>query len=161
MPIIHLVTPIRAPIEVVFDLARSIDLHVRSTAQTRERAVAGRTSGLIGPGEEVTWESTHFGIRQRLTARITRFDRPHHFRDTMVAGAFRRFDHDHHFVADGQDTVMADIFDYTAPFGRLGRLADVLFLERHMRRLLTIRNQLIRTVAESADAAGFLTGSAP
>ncbi|MFM7563387.1 MAG: cell division protein, partial [Planctomycetota bacterium] len=41
MPIITLTTAIAAPIETVFDLSRSIDLHIASTAQTNERAVAG------------------------------------------------------------------------------------------------------------------------
>ena len=64
MPVIILTLPIAAPIDVVFDLARSIDLHVQSTAQTNERAVAGRTSGLIGLGEEVTW-------RRRISAFVS------------------------------------------------------------------------------------------
>lgn len=60
----------------------------------------------------MTWEATHFGVRQRLTSHITAFDRPRHFRDSMVAGAFRRFDHDHWFDADGRGgTVMRDAFD--------------------------------------------------
>lgn len=160
MPIIHLTTTIAAPIEVVFDLARSIDLHLESTAQTNERAVGGRTSGLIGFGEEVTWEATHFFVRQRLTARIVQFDRPRHFRDSMVSGAFCRFDHDHHFVADGRRTVMTDMFDYTAPLGLLGRLADMLFLKRYMRQLLAIRNHVIKMAAESGDAGKFLEQSA-
>ena len=155
MPIIALTTRIAAPIAEVFDLARSIDLHQESTAQTHERAIAGRTSGLIGLGEEVTWEAIHFGIRQRLTARITRFDRPRHFRDSMVSGAFRRFDHDHDFVIDGQGTVMTDTFDYTAPLGLLGRLADGVFLKRYMRRLLARRNEVIRQVAEAGDGGRF------
>lgn len=156
MPVITLSVSIAAPIEVVFDLARSIDLHMESTAHTNERAIAGRTSGLIGLGEEVTWEATHIGIRQRLTAKITQFDRPHHFRDVMVAGAFKRFDHDHHFVADGEGTVMTDTFDYTAPLGLLGWLADGIFLRRYMERLLMRRNEVIKRVAESGDGNRFL-----
>lgn len=50
MPVIELVTEINAPIHVCFDMARSIDLHKLSTAQTREEAVAGAASGLIAPG---------------------------------------------------------------------------------------------------------------
>ena len=46
-----------APRERVFDLARSIDLHQRSTERTREQAVGGRTSGLIGVDESVTWRA--------------------------------------------------------------------------------------------------------
>jgi ligand-binding SRPBCC domain-containing protein len=65
-------------------MARDIGLHVHSMADSQERAIAGVTSGCIGLGQEVTWEARHFGIRQRLTSRITQFDRPRHFRDTMV-----------------------------------------------------------------------------
>ena len=54
MAIIELTTDINAPIGRVFDLARSIDLHMNSTSKTGERAVAGVTSGLIGAGEQVT-----------------------------------------------------------------------------------------------------------
>jgi ligand-binding SRPBCC domain-containing protein len=111
MPEIVLSTHIAASPEVVFDLSRSIDLHVESTAQTNERAVAGCTTGLIALGEEVTWEASHFGLRQQLSTRIVQFDRPHHFRDTMVSGVFRRFDHDHNFEATGQQTLMTDTFD--------------------------------------------------
>ncbi|MBQ02144.1 MAG: hypothetical protein CL477_15860 [Acidobacteria bacterium] len=76
MPVIHLTTKIDCPIEIAFDLSRSIDLHEDSTAQTYERAVEGRTSGLIELGERVTWEATHFWRRQRLTSEITEFERP-------------------------------------------------------------------------------------
>ena len=62
MPLIRLETLIRAPIERCFDLARDIGLHVRSTAATREVAIAGVTKGLISLGEEVTWEATHFYV---------------------------------------------------------------------------------------------------
>lgn len=37
--------------ERLFDLARSIDVHVESQRASGERAVSGVTSGLIGEGE--------------------------------------------------------------------------------------------------------------
>ncbi len=111
--------------------------------------MAGVTSGLIGLGEEVTWEATHFGIRQRLTSRITAFDRPHRFRDSMVRGAFAGFDHDHLFESREGVTIMTDVLDYRSPLGPLGRLADVLFLERYMTRLIQTRAAAIRSAAEA------------
>ncbi len=150
MPRIEITTMIRAPIAVVFDLARNIDVHQASQSEHRERAVAGRVSGLIEEGEEVTWEAVHFGIRQRLCSRIVSMSRPRHFRDSMVTGAFRRFDHDHLFdeSADGV-TAMRDVFDYDSPLGILGRIADLLFLKRHMIRLLSGRGRVISQMAES------------
>jgi len=62
---------INAPTERCFDLARDIAFHQRSVAHTAERAIGGVTGGLIALGETVTWEATHFGVRQRLTVRIT------------------------------------------------------------------------------------------
>lgn len=88
MPIINLHTEIKAEKEVVFDLSRSIDLHKISTEQTSEEAIAGKTSGLIGLHESVTWRAKHFGIYQNLTSKITKFDRPNYFVDEMVKGRF-------------------------------------------------------------------------
>src|SRR5882757_2506584 len=149
MPIIEIETLISAPVQTCFDLARNVDLHVRSMSQTKEKIVAGVSSGLIGAGQEVTWEATHFFIRQRLAVRITAFDPPRHFRDSQVEGPFRRMDHDHFFfpVENGAATRMLDRFDYESPLGWLGRLADILFLERYMRRLLETRNQALRRMA--------------
>jgi ligand-binding SRPBCC domain-containing protein len=113
--------------------------------------VAGKTKGLIEKDETVTWEAVHFGIKQKLTSEITIFQRPHHFRDSMLKGAFRRFDHDHFFETKDSHTVMKDVFDYDSPLGFLGKLANALFLESYMTTLLKSRNELIKNVAESND----------
>lgn len=151
MPRIEREFLIRAPIEVCFDLARSIDIHMDSTAQTRERAVGGRTSGLIELGESVTWEAVHFGIRQRLTARITEMERPFRFVDEMVSGAFHSFYHVHEFYEVEEGTRMVDIFEYRSPYGWLGVLADQLFVTAYMDRFLTQRNLHIKRVAEAKE----------
>ena len=119
-------------------------------AATGETAVAGRTSGLIELDEEVTWRAKHFGVWQHFTSRITAFDRPRHFRDTMVRGAFASFEHDHDFLPVGPaETEMRDVLVFRAPLGWLGRIAEVLVLERYLRRFLQARNQVIRQAAES------------
>src|SRR5688572_15352099 len=98
MPRIEIVIEIAASPPRCFDLARDLDLHVASMAHTGERAVAGRTSGLIGLGEEVTWRGRHFGFVLDHTSRITAFDPPRHFRDEMIRGRFETFVHDHFFA---------------------------------------------------------------
>ena len=145
MALIHLETVIRAAPERVFDLARDIDFHKRSMAHTGERAVAGRTSGLIEMDEDVTWEAKHFGLTLRLTSRITAMERPRFFVDEQVRGPFSRFTHRHEFHAEGHGTRMVDLWSHGAP---LGFLADPMFLARYMRRLLETRNELLRSEAE-------------
>ncbi len=149
MPMIHLETDIIAPIERVFDLARSIDLHRLSMENSNERAIGGVTSGLIELGETVTWEAVHFGIRQRLTSKITVCDRPRHLQDVMVSGAFAGFTHDH-FLSETEDgTLVIDDFDYRSPLGPLGIVADTVFLKAYMTKLLAERNAVIKRFAES------------
>ncbi len=150
MPRIELFTTIHAPIARVFDLARSIDLHSDSLSSTAEKAVGGVTSGLIGANETVTWRARHFGVSQHLTSRITHFEPSQRFSDRMVRGAFKRFDHDHFFTSQGKSvTLMRDVFDFDAPLGPLGHLANVLFLTRYMRKFLLVRNTALQAVAES------------
>jgi ligand-binding SRPBCC domain-containing protein len=143
---------VRAPFQRCFDAARDLDLHVRSLAHTNERAIAGRTTGLIESGEEVTWRGRHFGVYQNFTSKITAFDPPHYFQDSMVRGAFRSFVHDHYFVADGDETVMKDVLVFAAPFGFIGRIAEKLVLRRYLEQLLRSRGEVIKEAAE-ADAA--------
>ena len=105
-----LVTDIAAPVAVCFDLSRSIDLHLESMTASGERAVSGVTSGLIGKDEEVTWEARHFGVRWRVTSRITEFEPPHRFVDEMVRGPFALFRHEHSFEEHEGGTRMTDVW---------------------------------------------------
>lgn len=145
----EIATLIHAPIERCFDLARSVELHVRSAGETREQVVGGRTSGLLDRGEQVTWRARHLGAWRSLTSQITRFDRPRSFRDSQVRGPFARFDHDHVFEGVAGATRMTDVLDYAAPLGWLGRLAEVAILNAHLQAFLTERAAVIKRVAES------------
>jgi ligand-binding SRPBCC domain-containing protein len=115
-----LTTHIRAPRARCFDLARSVELHTGSAASPT------------------------------LTSRITAYERPAWFRDSMVRGAFARLDHDHRFRDDGHGgTVMDDVFEFAAPYGPLGLLAERLLLAGYFRRFLNARNRHLKAVAES------------
>ncbi|WP_126597994.1 SRPBCC family protein [Dictyobacter aurantiacus] len=149
MAIIHLDTIIQAPVERCFDLSISVDAHSGSMSHTRERAIAGVTSGLMQLGDVVTWEAVHFGIKQHLTSKITAYERPSRFVDEMVRGVFQEITHVHDFLPqpDGT-TLMRDTFIFRAPLGILGRLAETLFLTRYMRHLLLDRNRYLKQLAE-------------
>lgn len=129
------------PREELFDLARSIDAHKDSMAQSREEAVAGVMSGLISLGQEVTWRAWHFGVPIRMTSRITEMQAPFYFVDEQAKGPFRRFRHVHEFTEDSGGTVMVDRIEFEAPFGPIGRLAEKLVLARYLQELIDQRNQ--------------------
>lgn len=148
MPVLRIITDMRAPVETCFDLSRSIDLHLESMITSNERAVAGVTSGLIGAGEEVTWEAWHLGRLWRMTSRITEFDPPHRFVDEMVRGPFGSFRHEHGFEAQGDGTRMTDVVRFRMGFGVLGRLADP-FAALYLGHLMGQRNTAITRKAEA------------
>lgn len=149
MPNIHLTTFIAAPIERVFDLARSIDLHKKSMAHTGEQAVAGTTMGLIGLGETVTWKAKHLMKTRLMKIRISEMAKPFSFVDEMAEGDFKSFKHQHHFKQIENGIFMIDIVDFESPYGKLGSLLNTLYLTKYLRTLLESRNQFIKNVAES------------
>lgn len=154
MPVLIIETCINASRERCFDLARDIDLHCATARQTKERAVAGVTSGLIGLGQSVTFEGIHFGLRLRLTARVTEFDRPYRFVDEMTQGAFQSMRHTHEFLSSEQGTRMKDTLQWTSPFGMFGVIADRLFLKRHLHTFLLQRNAALKSAAEGVWTSG-------
>ena len=154
MTVIHLETQIGAPIEQCFDFARRVDLHVQSAARTRERAVAGVTSGLIGLDQWVTWEAFHFGVRRSMTMKITEFERPTRFADEMVRGPFKSIRHVHQFTERNGVTRMTDVFQYEVPAGIVGRLVDYVVLAPYMRNLLTERARFLKRLAEQTTDQG-------
>lgn len=146
---IHLETFICAPVERCFDLSRSIDLHRISLEHTNEKAVGGKTSGLIEAGETMTWEAVHFGVRQHLTVKITEMQSPVYFCDEMTKGAFKRMRHEHFFDSKAGGTLMIDRFFYGVPFWIFGRIFNRAVLRDYMEKLLRKRNETIKRTAET------------
>jgi ligand-binding SRPBCC domain-containing protein len=152
MQIIHVDTKIAAPADRCFLLSLSIDLHMASTARTRERAIASVTHGLIGLHQTVTWQGRHFGLLLKHQTLITQYDRPHSFQDVMLKGMFRSFVHDHFFESTAPDqTTMRDELTFSAPLGPLGRIAETLILRRYLTHFLIERNEAIRRTAEGSE----------
>ena len=149
MPTIRLITKIKAKQNIVFDLSRSIDLHLISTEETNEKAIAGRTSGLIKLAETVTWRAKHLGIYQNFTSKIIGCSKSDYFADEMLSGAFKSFKHEHFFTYKNGETILEDIMVYKSPLGLLGRIVDFLFLENYMTYFLKKRNETIKQFAES------------
>jgi ligand-binding SRPBCC domain-containing protein len=137
-------TRLPTDVETAFYRSLSIDAHTASMARSRERAVGGVTSGIIGLGQEVTWRAWHFGVPIRMTSRITELNRPDFFSDEQVRGPFRSFRHEHRFeTGDDDGTLMIDRVRFAAPFGPLGRAAE-LVVGPYLRRLIERRNAYLR-----------------
>ena len=146
---IHLTTFISAPVERVFDLSRSINLHRISASYTNEVAIAGVITGLINENETVTWQAKHLFKQRRFTSKITRMVKPVHFTDEMLQGDFKSFKHEHHFKSIENGTLMIDLVEFESPYGALGNLINKLYLKTYLQNLLLRRNIVIKHYAET------------
>ncbi|MBV9497501.1 MAG: SRPBCC family protein [Acidobacteria bacterium] len=149
MPRIVVETWIAAPPEQVFDLARNVDTHSESASFSHERIVEpGRLHGLLEAGDLITFEGVHFGMRQRVTAKILEMDPPRVFVDELVRSAFKHLRHVHAFEPQNGGTLMRDTLEWTSPFGILGRLGDRVAIVRHMTWFVTTKQNALKRIAE-------------
>jgi hypothetical protein len=128
---LFLTCTIQAQIQRVFDLSRSISLHVHSMKHTGEQAVSGVRTGLIGLNETVAWQAKHFGKTRLFTSIISQYNSPFSFTDEMQQGDFKSWKHIHHFEQKGNKTVLTDEVYYELPWRFAGKLANVLFLKKY------------------------------
>lgn len=145
---IYLETRFDAPMVRVFNLLRDVSIHPKTTGGTKERVVES-SAQLLELGDTVTFEATHFGIRQQLSSEITEYEFPRLITDRMTKGAFKSLTHSRELQEQGQGTLMRERLTIQAPFGPIGWLGERLFLSGYMRRFLQKRNQELKAIAES------------
>ncbi|MFI0425838.1 MAG: SRPBCC family protein [Flavobacterium sp.] len=145
---IKVTTTINTPIEIVFNNCRNIDIHQYSASKTNEKAIEGRTSGLINKGETVTWKGKHFGIYLKHQSIISEMDFPTYFVDEQLKGHFKNFKHQHFFIKKENLTIMTDILEYETPFGFFGKLFNRLLLKNHLTKFIQNRNKIIKQITE-------------
>ena len=150
MATINLTTKIKAPKQIVFNASRNIDIHQQSASSSKEKAIAGVTSGLINLNETVTWRGRHFGFYLTHKSRITAMNLYDYFVDEMEKGKFKSFKHEHFFEQENGITIMKDKLQYETPFGILGKLFDVLLLKKHLTNFLLERNKVLKEVSEKS-----------
>lgn len=71
-------------------------------------------------------------IKMKWVAKHTAYNPPNHFKDIMLKGPFWKFEHDHHFINEGDTTSVKDSVKYQVPFGAFGHL----FAGRNIRKRL-------------------------
>ncbi len=142
---------INAPVNIVFDLCRSIDLHIVSTQGSNEKAIAGIMTGLIKQDEKVTWEAKHLFRTRQFETLISAMTPYEYFRDEMIRGDFKSFYHEHFFEPNEKGTLMTDKVKLEAPYGLLGKLVNQLYLKNYIKKFLLKRNLVIKQYAESGE----------
>nr|WP_314840171.1 SRPBCC family protein [uncultured Flavobacterium sp.] len=149
MTTIQLTTKINAPIELIFDLSRNIDVHQKSTSKSNETAIDGITSGLINLNEIVTWRGKHFGVYLKHKSLISAMEIPTYFVDEMLEGKFKSFKHQHTFIKKKGFVMMEDKIQYETPYVIFGKIFNHFLLKKHLTKFISERNSFIKSLAEN------------
>jgi ligand-binding SRPBCC domain-containing protein len=136
---------VNAPIERCFLLSTNIEL-VQETLGLKP--LFGKTSGLAGPDDVVLWAGWKFGLPQMHESKITEYDRPVYFQDTMMRGRFRFYQHEHHFAEIDRHTLLQDKIRFALPLWFVGAAVSQHVIVPHVVKLLRKRFFLLKRLAE-------------
>ena len=142
--------PVAAPPERVIDLVRSVDLHERTSAPIRGRAVGGRTGGRAEPGDQTTWRATFFGVRPGLTVETAHIEPGVAVVERLAGSHLPLAAFGHTYRADRRPggCVLWDAFTVRLAGGAVGEAATLLLLRRRMTALVRHRLREICRLAE-------------
>jgi ligand-binding SRPBCC domain-containing protein len=136
---------VNAPIDRCFLLSTNIDLVAKTL---KMKPLSGRMSGLIGMDEAILWSGWKFGLPHMHKSKITAYERPVHFQDTMLRGRFRFYQHDHFFSEIGGYTLLRDKVRFSLPLGFAGVLVAKHVIVPHIAELIRKRFFLLKVLAE-------------
>jgi ligand-binding SRPBCC domain-containing protein len=93
----------------------------------------------MAAGTLIDYQLRLYGVPIRWRTRIDVFDPPHRFVDVQLRGPYRRWHHEHEFIADGEDTRMIDRVEYELRLGPIGSLANAMFVRRSLEQIFDYR----------------------
>ncbi len=149
---------VNAPIERCFLLSTSLELVGQTLKMRLVESGSTKTSGLVVGGDRLLWQGWVFGLPQVHETRITKYERPNFFQDSMGRGRFKRFQHDHFFTEIGGRTLLNDKVRFSLPMGWATAPVARLVVVPHVSRLLRQRLELLKRVAESEEWRQYLGG---
>ena len=85
-------------------------------------------------------------IPMRWVTEITQVKEPGYFTDNQLAGPYKFWHHQHFFKEADGGVQMTDIVHYQAPFGFLGRLAELVFINKKVNHIFDYRNQVLSDI---------------
>ncbi len=77
---------------------------------------------------------------------ISHSNPPYYFVDEQRVGPYRFWHHQHHFTANGNETIMKDILHYSLPLGMVGRLINRWIVESKIESIFAYRKEAIKKI---------------
>ena len=94
------------------------------------------------PGMIITYKIKPFlGIHMNWVTEILQVKAQQYFIDDQRSGPYKYWHHQHHFRTIENGVEMTDILHYAAPFGIIGKLAELLFVNRQVHQIFDYRKK--------------------
>jgi ligand-binding SRPBCC domain-containing protein len=136
-------TRMPATAEAVYRWHALPDALTRLTPPWENSEVVEQTGGIEQPGSRVKIRVGIGPVSQIWTAEHTACEPGRMFRDVMVVSPFRRWEHTHLFIPDGENASwLEDRVEYVLPLGWLGKLLGGAYIKRRLTRLFTWRHRV-------------------
>lgn len=96
------------------------------------------------PGMLITYKvSPALGIKLNWVTEITQVSDKKFFIDEQRSGPYRIWHHEHHFREVNGGVEMLDILYYQVPFGFIGKLAELVFVNNKVKQIFNFREKRI------------------
>ena len=103
-------------------------------------------------GSQLDYRISLFGVPVRWRTRITDWQPRVRFVDEQESGPYAIWRHTHEFEPRGNATLMRDVVVYAEPFGPVGTVAHVLFVQRTLDRIFDFRRDAIARLLDDTRA---------
>ena len=131
----------KASAETVYRWHALPDALQKLTPPWEKAEVVEQTGSIEQIGSRVKIRVCIGPISQTWTSEHTACEPGRMFRDTMVSGPFRRWEHTHLFIPDGDEASwLEDRVEYGMPFGRLGNLVAGGYIKKRLGRMFAWRH---------------------
>jgi ligand-binding SRPBCC domain-containing protein len=148
---IRLTTWVNAPMERCFRLATSVHFN-------RATRPASAAADAFQVGDTFDRSGWKLGLRMSNTSRIEEVRPFTYFREVMVDGGFRWFEHEHHFTPVDDGTRVRSEVRFSEGMGPVGLLLERVLLRRYVMKLLMERHMRLKRGVESNEWRGYLEG---
>ena len=131
-----------ASAEDVYRFHAEPDALERLTPPWEKARVVARTGGIEHPGSRVTLRVSVGPITQDWIAEHAACEPGKMFRDVMVSGPFRKWEHTHLFVAESKNSSwLEDRVEFELPLGWLGKMLGGRYTRRRLQRMFAWRHK--------------------
>jgi len=126
------------------------------TPPWEKSTVYEQSGGIEAPGSRVKIKLRIGPLSQTWIAEHVACEPGRMFRDVMVSGPFKKWEHTHLFVPEGQHASwLEDRVEYQMPWGWLGKAFGGWYARQRLRRMFAWRREMTaKAVAEEISATG-------